>query len=106
MEIGEQCLSAAQACDLHRLWFLDLHDEVGAGKGGVRVRHDCRTGRAVVVVAAADALAGALFDEHAVAALREFAHGGRHKTDTIFVVLDFRRNADPHGLTPWGVFAS
>ncbi len=97
MQIGEQHLAAAQLLALDGERLLHLHDQVGAAVDGIGIRHDFGARGAVVGIGKTGARARRRLDQHLMAVVGEFAHGRRHDTDAVFVVLDFLRHADEHG---------
>ncbi len=100
MEIGIEDLPLAQHGALVCLRLLDLDDHFGAledFRGGF---DDLGALRAVIVVACADAFAGAGFDQHLMAVNDQLARAFGRQANAIFVVLDFLRAADQHHFLP------
>ena len=96
VQVGEEGQFRAQVGEFGRLGLLHLDHQIGT-PGRSRIGHDGGTGGGIGAVVVADTLAGPLFHQHLMAPGGEFADGGRHQADPVFVDLDFLGYADLHG---------
>jgi hypothetical protein len=77
MQIGEEDLSRMQPPAFLGLRLLDLDDEVGLGKDRCGIRGNGCPGLAIIVIAQADASAGATFHHDLMPMGDEFAYRRR-----------------------------
>jgi hypothetical protein len=96
--IGEQNLSLPQQRDLRFQRLFHLHDHLGPAVDRRGVGYDDRPGLPKFLIRDTAALPRLRLDQYPVPGLDQGPHPGRHHPHPVFVVLDFFRNSDDHGL--------
>ena len=96
MQISEQHLAAPQLFAFRGERLLHLHDQLGAAKHGVSVRHDLGARGLIISIGKTCANSRAGFDQNLVSLVGELAHRRWHNADAVLVVLDLLRHTDQH----------
>ena len=92
VQVGEQHHVLTQETEFLRLWFLDLHHQVGAP--GLFAGHNLGPRCCESFVGNAGPVAGAGLDPHLQSVAHQFPHSIRGESHPLLIGLDFPRNAD------------
>ena len=96
MQVGEQCLTLAQAGVLGLDRLLDLQQQVRLGPHLVGAVDHLRAGALEVGVGDRRTVTRTGLNDHLVATVDQLGHAGRGDGDAELVVLDLGRDADSH----------
>ena len=100
MQVGKKDLPCTQKREFLELRFLDLHDQIGVERLGVR-GYNFSPCVGVFGIGIPAAHARVALDKHTVARLGELIGSRRKQSHTVFLFFDFTRNSNFHNFMVW-----